>query len=60
MTNGMDRMLSAQFIVTGSYGTRSSTSLWTDSKGLAHWRERSFNAAGELLGEREERFRLTG
>jgi len=60
MTNGMDRMLSAQFIVTGSYGTRSSTSLWTDRNGLAHWRERSFNAGGELLGEREERFRLTG
>ena len=60
MADGMDRMLSAQFIVTGSYGTRSSTSLWTDRRGHAHWRERSFNARGDVLGEREERLRLTG
>jgi len=58
LPNGMDRLLSAQFIVTGTYGTRSSTSLWTDSSGLAHWREQSFDEAGKLLGVSEESFRL--
>ena len=39
MSNGMDQLLSAQFIITGTYGTRSTTSLWTDSNGRACWRE---------------------
>jgi uncharacterized protein with NRDE domain len=60
MEGGMEQVLSAQFIVTESYGTRSSTSLWTDRRGHAHWRERSFTARGDVLGEREERLRLTG
>ena len=44
----MDRLLSAQFIVTGSYGTRSSTTLWRDRGGAVHWRELSYDGAGRL------------
>ena len=54
----MDRLLSAQFIVTGRYGTRSSTTLWTDNHGLASWRELSFNELGEVQGRREFEFAL--
>ena len=58
MRGEMEQMLSAQFIVTSSYGTRSSTSLWLDAAGSAHWREQSFDAAGRLQGEVEEQFTL--
>jgi uncharacterized protein with NRDE domain len=54
----MDQILSAQFIVTGRYGTRSTTTLWTDSSGLASWRELSFNELGEIRDEREFEFAL--
>lgn len=56
--NGMDRMLSAQFIVSEAYGTRSTTSCWIDAHGV-HWREQSFDPAGELVGEVLEEFALT-
>ncbi|RLA56308.1 MAG: hypothetical protein DRR04_06045 [Gammaproteobacteria bacterium] len=58
METGMDQLLSAQFIVTGLYGTRSSTTLWTDSTGLASWRELSFNELGEIREVREFEFAL--
>jgi uncharacterized protein with NRDE domain len=58
MESGMDRLLSAQFIVTGSYGTRSSTTLWTDNSGQAHWRELSFDARGDRRGIQEVAFPL--
>ena len=43
----MDPLLSAQFIVNRTYGTRSTTTLWTDGDGQANWRELSFNEKGE-------------
>jgi uncharacterized protein with NRDE domain len=60
MEGGMEQVLSAQFIVTESYGTRSSTSLWLDRAGSAEWRELSFDSAGRLQGQVEERFTLDG
>lgn len=56
--SGMDHLLSAQFIVTSSYGTRSSTSLWLDDRAAVRWRETSFDAAGRIAGQREEHFSL--
>lgn len=50
----MDRALSAQFIVTEGYGTRSSTTLWTEGSGRTHWRELSFGKGGELNGTRTD------
>jgi len=58
LDQGMDQMLSAQFIATATYGTRSSTTLWVDSEGLARWRERSFDAYGSAVEQREEAFNL--
>jgi len=54
----MDQLLSAQFIVTSSYGTRSSTSLWLDEQARVHWRETSYDAAGLVTGQCEESFGL--
>lgn len=58
--NGMEPILSAQFIVTHTYGTRSSTTLWTDAHGVAHWREQSFDAQGTLHREQQLEFQLQG
>ncbi|MDE0950224.1 MAG: NRDE family protein [Halioglobus sp.] len=44
--DSMEAILSAQFIVTEHYGTRSSTTMWRDAQGLISWREESFNAQG--------------
>lgn len=57
MGSEMDRLLSAQFIATERYGTRSSTSLWIDSAGSVNWRELSFNARAEVTDRRLESFR---
>ena len=46
----MESTLSPQFIVTDTYGTRSSTTLWFDAQDQASWLELSFNAQG-VLGE---------
>jgi uncharacterized protein with NRDE domain len=59
MESGMDRLLSAQFIITGSYGTRASTTLWIGDGGQVSWRELSFDARGETREVRERAFRLT-
>ena len=59
LTDDMAQVLSSQFITTASYGTRSSTTLWADQAGQAHWRESSFDAGGGLTGQREECFSLT-
>lgn len=53
----MERLLSAQFIISERYGTRSMTTLWV-AAGRAHWRERSFHPDGRLAGEQEETFAL--
>jgi uncharacterized protein with NRDE domain len=57
--NDMDQVLSAQFITAGSYGTRSSTTLWSDRQGVVRWRESSFDESGKLAGHCEESFRLS-
>ena len=46
--NSMEHLLSAQFIVSPDYGTRSTTSLWIDDCGEAHCREQSFNPDGKM------------
>jgi uncharacterized protein with NRDE domain len=51
----MEAILSAQFIVTELYGTRSSTTMWTDARGLTSWREESFNAQGTLCEVKQVR-----
>ncbi|MFK7977369.1 MAG: NRDE family protein [Halioglobus sp.] len=49
----MAQILSAQFIITPGYGTRSTTTLRTDRDGTIHWREQTFNKDGAALGETE-------
>ncbi|MEJ2531211.1 MAG: NRDE family protein [Halioglobus sp.] len=58
MGNGMDHLLSAQFIITGTYGTRASTTLWITEDGQASWRELSFDAGGCVGGVQEKRFSI--
>jgi len=58
METEMDQLLSAQFIVAGRYGTRSSTTLWMDGNGLASWRELGFDELGEIRDVREFDFAL--
>jgi uncharacterized protein with NRDE domain len=58
LEGAMDPLLSAQFIVSDGYGTRSSTTLWFDARQQVHWREHSFNGQGELLEAREKTFSL--
>jgi uncharacterized protein with NRDE domain len=53
-----ERRLSAPFIVSPGYGTRSSTIVTIDRDGEAHFVERSFDAAGEPSGEVDFRFGL--
>ena len=55
MNSEMEQVLSAQFILAGEYGTRSSTTLWTDDRGTASWRELSFDARGVVHSTCEER-----
>ena len=60
LDGSMETTLSAQFIVTQAYGTRSSTTLWTDAHDRASWREQSFNEQGVLSGVQQREFRLSG
>ena len=53
-----ERRLSAPFIVSDAYGTRSSTVLTIDRDGSAHFAERSFDPGGAPNGEVEHRFRI--
>jgi uncharacterized protein with NRDE domain len=53
-----ERLLSAPFIVSERYGTRSSTVLTVDHDGRARFVERSFDASGEPLGDVVETFEL--
>ena len=53
-----ERRLSAPFIVSDVYGTRSSTVFTIDREGNARLVERSFDADGEPTGEVEERFSI--
>ena len=54
-----ERLLSAPFIVSADYGTRSSTILALARDSSALFVERTFNAAGETTGDVEYRFRVT-
>ena len=58
LDNTMDTTLSAQFIVTDAYGTRSSTTLWIDAHQRANWQEQSFNAQGALTAVQQQEFSL--
>ena len=51
-----ERRLSAPFIVSEGYGTRSSTVLTIDREGAVRLVERSFDADGDPDGEVEHRF----
>jgi uncharacterized protein with NRDE domain len=53
-----ERRLSAPFIVSDEYGTRSSTVLAIDNAGRVHFVERSFDARGNTTGEVRESFVL--
>jgi uncharacterized protein with NRDE domain len=56
VTLAWERMLSAPFIVSERYGTRSSTVIAVDAEGHVQFVERAFDAAGEPAGEVIERF----
>lgn len=58
VTLDWERLLSAPFIVSERYGTRSSTVLCIDANQRARFVERSFDAAGETTGEVVETFEL--
>jgi uncharacterized protein with NRDE domain len=58
LDGSMDPLLSAQFIVSDSYGTRSSTTLWIDAEAQVHWRELSFNESGALRDVQQQAFAL--
>ncbi len=51
-----ERLLSAPFIVSERYGTRSSTVIVVAANGRAQFIERAFDAAGDPAGEAVERF----
>jgi uncharacterized protein with NRDE domain len=51
VTLARERMLSSPFIVSPDYGTRCSTILAIDTQGEARFVERSFDPAGEAIGE---------
>jgi uncharacterized protein with NRDE domain len=53
-----EKLLSAAFISAPGYGTRASTVLMIDHDGEVHFRERSFNARGELIEDRRYQFAL--
>ncbi|MGE5171495.1 MAG: NRDE family protein [Rudaea sp.] len=53
-----ERLLSSPFIVSESYGTRSSAVVAIDRDGAARFMERSFDASGAQTGEVAFRFRV--
>ena len=59
MESDMEQLLSAQFILAGKYGTRSSTTMWIEDHGNASWRELEFNQQGGLKETSEENFELS-
>ena len=59
MDTEMEQVLSAQFILAGEYGTRSSTTMWTDDAGTTNWRELSFDRQGGVSGTVEKQLETT-
>ena len=55
----MDATLSAQFIVTDAYGTRSSTTVWTDARNQASWREQNYDSGGAVRSVQHKKFSLS-
>ncbi len=55
-----ERLLAAAFIISPVYGTRSSTVLAIDARGVATFSERSYDAAGEPAGDVAHRFEVLG
>jgi uncharacterized protein with NRDE domain len=51
ITRERERLLSAPFIVSDAYGTRSSTIVTVDRDGRVRFVERSFDAGASLVGE---------
>lgn len=58
LDGSMDPLLSAQFIVSETYGTRSSTTLWMDAHSRINWREQSFDAQGVLRDVQQQEFQI--
>ncbi|MDG2047754.1 MAG: NRDE family protein [Halioglobus sp.] len=58
LDSSMESTLSPQFIITDTYGTRSSTTLWFDAHAQANWLELSFNAQGVLCEEQHQEINL--
>ncbi|TXS93942.1 NRDE family protein [Parahaliea maris] len=58
LREAMDRQLSAQFIRTPEYGTRSSTTLTWSEDDRVSWQEHSYDAGGRELEVRREEFGL--
>jgi len=58
METVMEQVLSAQFILAGEYGTRSSTTMWVDDVGNVSWRELTFDRWGEVQKVSEEAFTI--
>ncbi len=59
MGSEMEQLLSAQFILAGEYGTRSSTTMWVEDQGNVSWREQEFDQQGGLRETSEENFELS-
>lgn len=60
LDGAMDPVLSAQFIVTEAYGTRSNTTVWTDDQARMSWREQSFDERGKLRAAQQLEFQHSG
>lgn len=56
LSTAMEQLLSAQFIRSEAYGTRSTTTLWSDLEGNMSWRELSYDSEGEITGNIQEDF----
>ena len=59
LDSSMDEVLSAQFIVTEAYGTRSCTTLWIDSGQQVSWQEQTFDGQGTAGSVTVENFKKT-
>lgn len=59
VSRGWEKQLSAPFICAPGYGTRASSVLLIQHSGEATFRERSFGAGAELLGDRRFRFTVS-
>ena len=55
----LERALSSQFIVTGEYGTRATTTLAIHSSRQVEFLEQTFSQEGTAAGQRRYAFRLT-